>query len=580
MSKIAFPCALPLIFIAQPVAAIVMTGSAYDVELHGPVGTINRGAANGTKEIRNQAIANQARFQAVGAMVYGTKVGALQQSCTGALINAYTVLTAGHCVRGVSNGKPYDLRSNLEKFSFVTGSDLDHVNNTYRFTAAYLNPSWEANPNPSNAGSDWALLQIYNTGTLGAALETPTTLYSPGDVRALNGFQFPVIVGYGSYGYGSTNIDPQLAPFKTDGRFEGGALNYDEYIRDNYPSSNWYVPPATKRAGLNDRFERFDIRDGFNPFGNAADEPLIITQFDSPGTVIGRGNPSNFNETVTAPGDSGGPMFINTANGWEVIGITSYGAFFDLNNANDIYVKDSAGNDVLFNGYRYDPSVFFADGKRSYHTKITDAIKAEIGLNDFESPGVPYADDQAFYDAIMQMNTASPVSISALLGAEGSTFSLGFDYGFGSGGVLTILIDGKVVDTIAGFGQTGSFNSTFSAADYLPRVNEIYQESRPFGTLELVFDGPAGLSFYLDNLRLGGATIDFSSGFDVLELSDPAKFQRLNGKIADYVANGAVPEPKTWAMLVIGFGIIGQRLRQKKRAIDASTTHSERLPFI
>lgn len=81
-----------------------------------------------------------------------------------------------------------------------------------------------------------------------------------------------------------------------------------------------------------------------------------------------------------------------------------------------------------------------------------------------------------------------------------------------------------------------------------------------------------------------GADVDLVALFNALpaasrqfdaRFSDPAKWEHYNehldgiiyGKISSFaLATSAVPEPTTWAMLVIGFGMMGAATRYRRRA--------------
>ena len=73
---------------------------------------------------------------------------------------------------------------------------------------------------------------------------------------------------------------------------------------------------------------------------------------------------------------------------------------------------------------------------------------------------------------------------------------------------------------------------------------------------------------------VGGATDDFSLTFNpytgtVANLLYARANPAIGGTFADRVvltpANGAVPEPASWAMMLIGFGVIGGALRSRSR---------------
>jgi choice-of-anchor C domain-containing protein len=71
------------------------------------------------------------------------------------------------------------------------------------------------------------------------------------------------------------------------------------------------------------------------------------------------------------------------------------------------------------------------------------------------------------------------------------------------------------------------------------------------------------------NMKWQQKTYDFvaSGASTTLRFSaDPATSQANFGLALDNVSIGAVPEPATWAMMIMGFGLIGGALRSRKAA--------------
>src|SRR4051812_8018617 len=100
--------------LAQSASAVVMRHDYYD-----PL------RIDVAKELRYLTLANQARFAAVGAFVFGTRAERIGNEnprfCSGTLIGQHTVLTAAHCF-----SLPGDVRSQkeLENITFVFGPDV------------------------------------------------------------------------------------------------------------------------------------------------------------------------------------------------------------------------------------------------------------------------------------------------------------------------------------------------------------------------------------------------------------------------------------------------------------------------
>lgn len=134
---------------------------------------------------------------------------------------------------------------------------------------------------------------------------------------------------------------------------------------------------------------------------------------------------------------------------------------------------------------------------------------------------------------------------------------------------LTALVSGQGLATVTGPFQT----LTFSAADPLDA----------FSLFEFNLDVDAGAPFYTDitaNL-LGGGSVRFE---DVLldgngqnkfriygDTFESIVFSAVSGTINDITqvrvtaVPGAVPEPATWAMMLLGFGIVGGAMRRRRK---------------
>jgi hypothetical protein len=67
--------------------------------------------------------------------------------------------------------------------------------------------------------------------------------------------------------------------------------------------------------------------------------------------------------------------------------------------------------------------------------------------------------------------------------------------------------------------------------------------------------------------------VSFSNGRIAIDLSG---ISRTDGRISLNLstANGAVPEPSTWAMLLLGFGVVGGAMRSAKRRQRVSVAYA------
>ena len=82
---------------------------------------------------------------------------------------------------------------------------------------------------------------------------------------------------------------------------------------------------------------------------------------------------------------------------------------------------------------------------------------------------------------------------------------------------------------------------------------------------------PSGFKFAVDNMTAGFASLgQFTCGPEcsILPQGDTFDYSAEGGGITSahtLVGVAAVPEPATWAMMILGFGAIGAALRSKRR---------------
>ena len=184
---------------------------------------------------------------------------------SGVLIADDWVLTAGHVVGGQDN-----MGGGIERLRFRVGS------RTHTVEEWIPHPVWTSSGGSLDDGVDLGLVRLTRP-----ALVEPATIYEQGNERG----QVGTIDGFGSTGTGATGAD---------------------------------VSTSDKRAGNNVLdFVRSD---------------LIEIDFDNPtfrrDSSYGTSTPLDL-EYLPAQGDSGGGLFIDTPDGVQLVGITSYTAAFD-----------------------------------------------------------------------------------------------------------------------------------------------------------------------------------------------------------------------------------------------------------
>lgn len=205
-------------------------------------------------------LANQPQFAAVGKVFAGTRAG------SGTIIaNGWWVLTAAHVVAGAS----------VSSISFQIGAS------TYTAQNVFIHPSYPGGPLPT---ADIALIEL-NAPVAGV---TPAQIYTGTNEIGKHGHS----VGYGLTGTGITG-----------------------FINNTY---------GTKRA-MRNVIDLIILPNGaINPNGT-----ILLSDFDSPSrtnnSLGSSSSPTPLDlEGMVAPGDSGGPVFIEEGGIWYIAGVHSF----------------------------------------------------------------------------------------------------------------------------------------------------------------------------------------------------------------------------------------------------------------
>lgn len=219
-------------------------------------------------------LASNANYDSVG-LVRWTESGASYQG-SGTYLGDGWVLTAAH----VADGTDYLGGGNINWEFTVAGQ-------TYTADEFVVHPDWASSEGDLTAGVDIALVQL-TSDPIGV---TPAVVYDEFDEDQYTA----TLVGYGSTGTGVSGYAANSSGEKRAGENTIDAFGGDRQVR------------------------------GYS-------DTIAFTDFDEPGSrsnnQLGSGTPLDL-EYMTAPGDSGGGLFIDVDGVAYLAGVTSFGLAFD-----------------------------------------------------------------------------------------------------------------------------------------------------------------------------------------------------------------------------------------------------------
>lgn len=468
-----------VLFWAFDASAVVMRHDFYDP-----------GLTNPTKEVRYQNLANQSRFDAVGALTLGVGINAFA-TCSGTLINASTVLTAAHCLSYSGAGQAINVKkSDLSNYFLSFGPSASDPSKVLRISDYSIHPSWTSGGiNGQDLGFDLALLNVYDPVTQAPVNSiTPAFLQSASD--ELVNSVFPVMVGYGTSGYAANvSAGPSVGQFSPSG-IKRAALNNDLTL--------------TNTSSLND---------------------TLTTELTSPGNLFAQGLPSNFLEGGVLPGDSGGGLFIAnplSPTGWALAGVTSY-----------------------ITGVSYNQFPLTGGGTSNFvriSEQIDWIVESSFGPATYFHPTPQSVDGSIMIAGNGNLSTQGGTDCN-------SSSPLLFDYGFlNPTGTLSISFGGTHIATITGAsGLTGQQSLLIPSS--CGNLNNMSVAGLA-ADLAFNFFDPAGGTFLMDNVTyLGLQNGDFGFGLAGWEASD--KVSLIIG-LDDNDDGSSVPEPSTLWTLSLG----------------------------
>ncbi len=238
-----------------------------------------------------------------------------------AVFPAHAVITAT-ILAGGETALPADTPSGRVdaegKFVFVGALEVSNGSSTYKGSAVAISPEWLLTAGHNADLNDDGLPDSFWNSTF--------HLPEYGSFAVLEAFT------HGSFtGFANPNVNDDLAllrlatplplglgyPALGKGAGLGDVITLVGYGRSGYGSYGY-----TGNASLTDRrygsnainsFKLDDEGDGFNE--------VFLYDFDDPASPDSLGNAI---ETIIGPGDSGGPALRQSADGWEIVGISTF----------------------------------------------------------------------------------------------------------------------------------------------------------------------------------------------------------------------------------------------------------------
>jgi hypothetical protein len=110
--------------------------------------------------------------------------------------------------------------------------------------------------------------------------------------------------------------------------------------------------------------------------------------------------------------------------------------------------------------------------------------------------------------------------------------------------------------TVSGSGEPFTIGTSTGIAPIAVN-NVLTPGAGPHGTVGYIADFDFGTAYKY--YAFGSSTEAFTAGNDLPELSGVA-----SGELVTVTGGGGIPEPVTWAMLLIGFGAIGFMIRARQ----------------
>jgi microcystin-dependent protein len=153
--------------------------------------------------------------------------------------------------------------------------------------------------------------------------------------------------------------------------------------------------------------------------------------------------------------------------------------------------------------------------------------------------------------------------------------SLALNYLIASSGVFPSLGGGQGFDGAeATLGDVVAFAGDFTPTGYLPadgRLLNISDYISLFEVLGTTYGGNGVTTFALPDLD-GRTIIGTGDGYDLGEMVGADRVTLAYTPPVSIPPAGGVPEPASWALMILGFGLAGEAMRRRRRAVSPPRT--------
>ena len=134
------------------------------------------------------------------------------------------------------------------------------------------------------------------------------------------------------------------------------------------------------------------------------------------------------------------------------------------------------------------------------------------------------------------------------------------DYGYGNGTKYAGAYDGP-------FASSGSYVLTFDHSQHY--FGLLITAADPTNVLDFYSGDTLVYSYTLGSHFTGDSFVNFAFGAQSFDSATFRAGPNTGFESDNHTIAGAVPEPETWALLLVGFGAVGVGLRRSRRVVSA-----------